>query len=179
MSLKDAKNALEENKKEAETIENLINPPKNKPKIKIPPQKDIRLIETILDDKLRIKEKKLTEDFVDSINRKYEKEIKELHQKAINLKREFETFAKKIEAENGNNIVSVLSDSGYNYSGNYVKHLPENMKEATDDKFFQASDEPKQIKEMKQEIDEFILNVKIGVQPLSDIKPLIDKINLI
>lgn len=177
MSLEKAKEKLQENQKEKDTIEALINPPKiTKPKIKIPPQKDIRLIEQILRDKLESKKRKITEEYVENINHKYEKEIKEIHQKAINLRIEAETFAKKIELENNNNIKARFL--GNNYEGGYLKDLPEDIKEATNHDFFELTEEPGQIKAIQTEIDEFLLNIKIGDQPLADVKPLIAKIEL-
>lgn len=177
MSLQDAKNKLEQNKKETEIIDRLINPQKTtKPKFKIPPRKDISQIEQILKDKLNEKKEKITENIVNQANRKYADEIKIFHERAIELKKDVKDFAKKVETENNNNIESVLENRGY--SSHYLAGLPDDIKEATEDKFFQLADEPGQIEEMRKEINEFLLNVKIGIQPLSDVKPLLDKINL-
>lgn len=172
-NLEEAKQILEDNK----ALESIINPQAKK-RIKLPLQRDVNLIQSILDKKLEARESKFKERKLKDIKDKYQKEIEAVHTKAIALRKEAEKISKAIEVESSGNIKAKFLHNGY--SSGYWDQLPENMDGATSDELFEVDgDLFPELVEIKKEMEEFLLNVKIGMTPLAEIKPLLEKIDKI
>jgi hypothetical protein len=173
-NLDEAKQVLEENK----NLEAVLNPQMAKKRIKLPLQRDVNLIQSILDKKLEARESKFKERKLKDIKDKYKKEIEAIHVKAIALRKDAEKISKLIETESSGNIkAKFLHD---NYGSGYWNELPEDMDQATSDEIFEVDgDSFPELMEIKKEMEEFLLNVKIGMAPLADVKPLLEKIDKI
>ncbi len=170
-NIQKAKEKLEEGK----NLEAIINPKPGK-RVKLPLQRDVNLIESILNKKLDDKAEKFKENLLGSIKNKYSKEFEQIHLEAIALKRKAEQIGREIENENNGNVqAKYLHD---NYDSSYLSDLPEDMDSATEHDLFEIKDStfPK-IEKMKKEIDEYVLNVKIGLAPFADVKALLAKID--
>ena len=171
-NLAEAKQVLEENK----SLEAVLNPQMAKKRIKLPLARDVNLVQSILDKKLEARESKFKDKKLADIKDKYKKEIETIHVKAIELRKEAEKIAKTIESESSGNIkAKFLHDE---YGSSYWNELPKDMDEATSEEIFEADgDSFPELVEIKKEMDEFMLNVKIGMAPLADVKPLLEKID--
>jgi len=171
-NLEEAKQVLEDNK----TLEAVLNPQMAKKRIRLPLQRDVNLVESILDKKLETRESKFKERKLSDIQDKYKKEIEAIHTKAIELRKEAEKIAKTIENESSGNIKAKFLSN--NYGSGYWNELPEDMDQAVSDEIFEVDgDSFPELLEIKKEIEEFLLNVKIGMAPLADVKPLLEKID--
>lgn len=170
-NLEEAKQILEDNK----SLEAVINPQPKK-RIKLPLARDVNLVQSILDKKLEARESKFKERKLREIKDKYKKEIDAVHDKAIALRKEAEKISKEIEAESSGNIKAKFLHNGY--SSGYWDQLPEDMDNATSDEFFEVDgDSFPELLEIKKEMEEFLLNVKIGMTSLVEVKPLLEKID--
>ena len=92
------------------------------------------------------------------------------------LKKEAEELGKEIIKEsNGKIKLRFLDNNGYGSC--YIKNLPEDLKEAHEENMMEVEDEDiPVISSLKAEIDEFILNVKLGLESIAGVKPLLAKI---
>jgi len=170
-NLEEARQILEDNK----SLEAVINPQPKK-RIRLPLQRDVNLVQSILDKKLEARESKFKDKKLADIKDKYKKEIEAIHTKAIALRKDAEKISKLIETESSGNIKAKFLHNGY--SCGYWDQLPENMDNATSDEFFEVDgDSFPELVEIKKEMEEFLLNVKIGMTPLAEIKPLLEKID--
>lgn len=170
-NLNEAKQVLEENK----SLDAIINP-QIKKRIKLPLQRDVNLIQSILDKKLEARESKFKERKLKEMKDKYQKEIEAVHTKAIALRKEAEKIAKAIESESSGNIKAKFLHNGY--SSGYWDQLPEDMDSATSDEIFEVDgDAFPELMEIKKEMEELLLNIKIGMTPLTEVKPLLEKID--
>ncbi len=170
-NLQEAKRTLEDNK----NLEAIINPKPQK-RVKLPLARDVNLIQSILEKKLEARTEQFKEKLLSQTKTKYQSEIAEIHSKAIALRKEAESVARQIEQESGNNITAKFLHD--NYGGGYFNELPEDMDEATKEEFFEVAENKfPEVEGLKKEIDEFILNLKIGLAPIADVKPLLEKID--
>jgi len=168
-----AKQTLEENK----NLETIINPQPKK-RIKLPLARDVNLVESIINKKLDTRTNQFKEKLLNQAKTKYKTEIDAIHQKAINLRKEAEKIGRLVEVETNENVTAKFMQGSY--SDGYFGDLPEDMAKATEYDFFEASGENfPEIEKMKAEVEEFLLNARIGITPLSDVKPLLDKIDKI
>lgn len=178
-NLEKAKAVLKEKTKENDEVEKLLNPPPVPPKkIKIMPRKDIDMAERILTDKLDKKIQTYGEEQARTKNQQYKTEIIALYQKAIDLKKEAMALSKTVEQETGGMIKASFETN--NYGRGFWASLPDSISEAKEDDFFDVERDQKnspQIKEMREEIDNYILNLKIGNAELIEIRALLNKID--
>jgi len=166
-NLEQIKESLTKNQETEEAINN----PQTLKKPKIPLQRDIDLIERTLHNKLKDKESEIKDKLLSKTNQKYALKIKELHQKAITLKQEFIKLNKEIKTQT--KIIQIdLND----YSS-YIRSLPHNLTEILQQEILKLTEKLPEINKMEEEIEDFMLDIKLGLTPLSDIKPLLDKIN--
>jgi len=174
-NLEEAKKTLEDNK----NLEAIINPQPQQKKIKLPPQRDVNLVQTILEKKLEGRTEQFKERMLNQATAKYQKEIEAIHLKAVALRKEAEMISREIEKDSGNMIKAKFL-SNNNYNDGYFGELPETMSDATEHEFFEVEgDKFPQIEGLKREVEDFLLNVKIGMAPIADIKPLLEKIDKI
>lgn len=175
MSLQDAKAKLEEQNKVAAIFQ---QPTTTKvKKTKLPLQRDVYVIEQLINNEIRKKENEIDNMIMKNAETKYQTEINTIHQKAILLKQEILALSRKIERES-NGTLEAIKDGGY--SSNYTGALPDDIDEAKDTKLFHRDrTEAKIIKELKQEAEDLICNIKVGFAPFEDAKKLIDKIKTI
>ena len=170
-NLQEAKQTLEDNK----NLDAIINPKPQK-RVKLPLARDVNLVQSILDKKIEARTSQFREKILSQAKAKYQAEIEAIHTKAIALRKEAENIARLIEQESGGNITAkFLHDK---YGGGYFNELPEDMTEATKEDFFEVEgDKFPQVESLKKEIEEYVLNVKIGLAPIADVKPLLEKID--
>ena len=170
-NLQEAKQTLEDSK----SLEAILNPQPKK-RVKLPLQRDVNLVQSILDKKLESRTAQFKEKMLNQAKTKYQAEIEAIHIKAISLRKEAENIARLIEQDGNGNITAKFLHN--NYGGGYFNELPEDMTEATREDFFEieGGNFP-QVEGLKKEIEEYLLNVKIGLAQLADVKPLIEKID--
>lgn len=170
-NLEQAKATLEDNK----NLEAILNPQPKK-RVKLPLARDVNLVQSILDKKLETRTEQFKEKILNQAKAKYQSEIEAIHTKAISLRKEAESVAKLIEQDGNGNITAKFLHE--NYGGGYFNELPEDMTEATKEDFFEIEgDKFPQVEGLKKEIEEYLLNVKIGLAQLADVKPLLEKID--
>ena len=179
-NIEKAKAKIEEQQKEANVLENLINPPANQQKqkrIKLPLQRDVNLIESILNKKLETRGDQFKEIVLKRTEANFKGEIEAMHLKAIALRKEADAIAKRVDiATNGQ--VKMKYDSGNYYHSGYWDRLPEDMDKANEDEMMQADGNSfPEVAVLKAEIEEYILNFKIGLAPIADVKVLLEKID--
>ena len=149
----------------------------NKPLNKIQIEAVIESLNSALTKKREeIKEKNFQKDIA-----QYKELIKNLYKKAIKLKEEV-LKAKEIIEKNPKLEMKI---DGYN---SWTGNLPENIKEVENTEIIESRSslkwknngkdpyEPNLEKEEK-EVEQFILNLKLGTALMSDLKPLLEKIN--
>lgn len=176
-NLQKAKAMVYEKNAEETAINNVINPPPIVKKIKVPPARDVNLIQSILMKRLDDRTRTYKEKIEETIEKKYKNKFDEIHKQAIALKAEAERIGNEIVAENNRSIKLTFLDKN-SYSAGYLKDLPENIDEARDEvKMSIEDDQYPIIEKMKGEIEDFILNVKLGCAPIADVKPLLEKID--
>ena len=170
-NLEQAKEILEQNK----NLEAIINPQPKK-RIKLPLARDVNLVESILDKKIETRTNQFKEKLLRQIKTKYQKEITAMHEKAINLRKEAERIGRLVEVESNENVrAKFMHDS---YGDGYFGELPENIIEAEKIEFLEANGENfSKVESLKKEVEEYLLNVKIGLAQLADVKPLLEKID--
>ena len=170
-NLAQAKEALEQNT----NLEAIINPQPKK-RVKLPLQRDVNLVQSILDKKLEDREAKFKEKKLREAQDKYKSEIDEIHEKAVNLRKDAERIAKLVESDSGNNVVAKFLHN--NYGNGYWSDLPESLDEAKKEDLFEIDGGKfTEVENLKKEIEEYVLNVKIGLAPLADVKALLEKID--
>ena len=169
-NIEEAKKILQE-KETIQKVSNAINTPKTT-KRKILRMNDIYEIKNILDKKLRKKENKQREQIIETAKTKYQSHIQEIHKKAITLRKEIIALKNKIEKEN-HGIVE-LKDKGYNYP--YWQNLPETMEETEENDYITTTNDLELNTEIEEEIEKFILNLRVGLASPIDIQKYINKI---
>ncbi len=168
-NLATAREALEKTR----SLEAIISPPPKK-SARLPLQRDINLIQSVLLEKIDAKERILKDKMLDATNAKWAVQISDLHAKAATLRKDVNQLKKAVEADSGE-AVTIDTDDHY---GGYWGKLPETAKAAEDHDILELQDcKIPRIETLRQEITECILNLKIGLMPLSGVKPLIDKID--
>ena len=176
-NLAKAREKLGEKTAEEKQIENLINPPPVMKKIKVPPARDVNLIESILNKRLDEKTKIYKEKIENEVKERYKNKFDGIHQKAMDLKDEAIIIAKEIIDENNGKLKLRFMDEN-SYNSGYLKDLPDTMEEAREDVGLEVNDDDYPIiDELRKEVDEFVLNVKLGLEPLAGVKPLLEKID--
>lgn len=161
-------------------LEAIINPPATTSatkvkKARLPLARDVRTVENILNEKIKDKETKLGENQVKDAKIKWDPQIKMIHLKAIALKQEVMALAKAIEKDSGG-LVKLNSNS---YSA-YWEDMPENMREALENEAIEATDNKNPaIESMKKLVEEQILDIRLGMAPISNVKVLMEKIDKI
>jgi len=177
-NIEDAKKALQENSQ----LESILNPQPGgtkQKKIKLPLKRDVEIIENILRVKLDDKKKKAEEKIHEEAKIKWGPRMDEIHLKAIILRKEADKLLNEIKKSSGGTIISA-NDGRYNDT--YWDRLPVDMKEAQEDEYIDIDRDGdtafrKTIEDLKLEIDEFIVNMKIGLAPMADVKIYLDKIS--
>lgn len=166
-----ARETLEKNK----NLEAIINPQPKK-RIRLPLQRDINLIQGILDEKIDAKEKDVKDKLLNTAKIKWATKISAIHSIAISLRQEIEQLVKAIELESNNQITADLNDSS-SYTSDYWGKLPKSVAEAEEEEFLELKESKiPEIEKLKEEVNEYVLNIKIGLAPLSDVKLLLDRI---
>ena len=88
-----------------------------------------------------------------------------------------EDVAKEIIDENNGKLKLRFMDEN-SYNSGYLKDLPDTIEEAREDVGLEVNDDDYPIiDELRKEVDEFVLNVKLGLEPLAGVKPLLEKID--
>ena len=164
--------------KEKSALESLLSPcpppftSTKTPKNRLPLQRDIQMIERILDEKLKFKQNQIEEKILNEYKTKFSIEIQEIHEEAVILHKRVQKLINTIEKESQGLIID----------GNrgYWSDLPEKIEDTEDTNYIRISDNDAPIiTEIKNEISEYILNLKIGIAPMADVKILLDKIEKI
>jgi len=170
-NLNEAKQVLEENK----SLDAIINPQPKK-RIKLPLSRDINLIQSILDKKLEARTNQFKEKILTQMKTKYQTEIEAIHQKAVDIRKDAEKISKLMEKDsNGSVSAKFLHNS---YSDGYFGELPESLQAAKDEELFEVQENNiPEVDNLKKEIEEYILNAKLGLAPLADTKVLLEKID--
>lgn len=172
--LDNAKQILAKKGEEASQLEAIVNPGPKQKKNRLPLDREINMIENILNDKLRIKKKIMQEKASNEAKAKYAKETNNIHAMAVELRQNVQKLADRIEKES-KGAMGIGSNS---YDG-YWGGLPETIKDAIENNAGMIrikDDNVPIIDKTKAEIDEHVLNIKLGLAPLSDVKILLDKI---
>lgn len=175
-NLEEAKQKLEETRK-LEAIMGVSQPIAKIPKSRMPRQKDIQIIEELLEKKIKDKKWEIKNEMLKKANKRWDTEINRIHAKAANLKLEIEQLAEEIKLESKE--TATIDMEKY---GTYWEKLPESVKKAKENnEIIEISDdyENPEIERMKNKIETFIVNVRIGRDQLSNVQTLIDEINLI
>jgi len=166
-----AREVLEQNK----ALETLISPQPKK-RIKLPPSRDINLIKSILDKKLEARTDQFKEKLLTQMKTKYQTEIDAIHQRAVDIRKDAEQISKLMEKDTSGSVLAKFLNN--NYSDGYFGELPESLQDAKNDELFEVKeDNIPEIENLKKEIEEYILNAKLGLAPLADTKILLEKID--
>lgn len=174
-NLSEAKEQLEQSKQ----LDQIINQVNQTRKVKPPRQKDIQIIEEMLEKKIRTKSQEIENEILTKSKARWQVETSAIHTKAVNLRQEIEQMAKAVELESLKAIT--IDINGTNYGSRYWKELPKSIAEAEKEDLLEINDKntiPK-IESIKREVEEFIINVRCGMDKLANVKGLIDKINQI
>jgi hypothetical protein len=157
---------------ETSQLEAIINPQPKQKRIKLPLARDIHMIERILEEKLNAKEKTVKEDILKTTKAEWDTEINQIHAKAIQLRKEINTLANAIETKSKSAVK--LNMDGYD---NYFGDLPENITKALEIDVFEIAEENMPIiVALKKKIDERVLDIKLGILPITEVKNLLDEI---
>ena len=166
-NLQEAKESLAKSSQ----LNSIISPPKTK-RIKLPTQRDINMIEQLINNKLKLKAELNQETLLTKAKTKWQTDITQIHQKAISLKKETQILIKRIEKESNN---TVKIDPGYSH---YWHRLPETITEALGEELLEIEkNNQSQKTPLEQEIEETMLDIKLGLKPISDVKALLEKID--
>ena len=171
-NLQQAKEAIQQSKT---TTSKVINPP-NQKKAKLPLLRDINLIEQTLREEISKKQKEIENKMIKETTKKWEPQISQLHTKAVNLHQEVESLAQAIKA-NSQGAITIDTDS---YSHDYWNNLPKQISDLDTEKMIEIIDDDlPEIKKIREKADRYMLNLKIGLAPISDVQPLLNEINKI
>jgi capsule polysaccharide export protein KpsE/RkpR len=172
-NLQQAKEAIQQSKT---TTSKVINPP-NQKKAKLPLLRDINLIEQTLREEISKKQKEIENKMIKETTKKWEPQISQLHTKAVNLHQEVESLAQAIKA-NSQGAITIDTNS---YGHDYWSNLPEQISDLDTEKMIEIieSDDLPEIKKIREKADRYMLSLKIGLAPISDVQPLLDEINKI
>ena len=152
--------------------------PQPKKRMKLPLQRDISLVQNTLNEKLDAKEKSFEQKIFEEAKAKWAPDVSVIHAKALNLRREIEALAATIEAENPGVITIDMNQNGY--SSDYWAKLPQSIPAAEQEELLEYKDSTiPHIESLRKEIEQFVLNLKLCFAQLSDIKPLMEKIELL
>ena len=112
--------------------------------------------------------KKMQEDDM----KKHQKEIEKFYKKAVDLRKDAEKLKDKLEKESGLTI-------NLGKYGGWQGRLPETIKEANEDNIVQEKDDAYKVELKKEtkEVEDFILGLKLGTALMTDLQPLLNKIN--
>ena len=121
-----------------------------------------------LNNKKREISKKMQEDDM----KKHQKEIEKFYKKAVDLRKDAEKLKDKLEKESGLTI-------NLGKYGGWQGRLPETIKEANEDNIVQEKDDAYKVELKKEtkEVEDFILGLKLGTALMTDLQPLLNKIN--
>ena len=171
-NLEEAKESLAK----ASQMESIMTPPAKTKRIKLPLARDINMIESLINTKLKNKEETYRETALNNAKAKWAIDVKMFHSMAVDLRERITAFAAIIEKETKGSITIGLGT----YSGYWGK-LPETMIEAYDeDEMLETKDTNiPGLVAIRQEIDEQLLDIKLGLKPISDVKALLEKIDKI
>lgn len=171
-NLQEAKESLAK----ANQIESIMTPAAKTKRIKLPLARDINMIESLINTKLKNKEETYRETALNNAKAKWAIDVKMFHSMAVDLREKITAFAATVEKETKGSITIGLGS----YSGYWGK-LPETMTEAYDDQEMLETKDTNipGLVTLRREIDEQLLNIKLGLKPISDVKALLEKIDKI
>lgn len=125
-----------------------------------------------LRDALNNKKREISKKMQEDDMKKHQKEIEKFYKKAIDLRKDAEKLKDKLEKESG------LTINLGKYDG-WQGRLPETIKEANEDNIVQEKDDAYKVELKKEtkEVEDFILGLKLGTALMTDLQPLLNKIN--
>ena len=167
-NLEEAKESLEK----ASQLDTILNPQPKGKRIKLPLARDMNMIQTILNEKLKGKEESIKEELLAQAKQRWDASINQIHTKAVQLRQEIDSLAKLVKIESKEAIK--LDINSYN---GYWDDLPETLQKAQEGEVLEINeDSMTSIVTIKKEIDEHVLDIKLGLSPISDVKILLQKI---
>lgn len=152
----------------------ILTPPTKTKNIKLPRLHDITLVENIINQKLKDIKEANNNNYLAKVLTKWAPEIDQIHTKAVSLKKEINSITIAIEQDT-NNTIKV--NPGYSH---YWDKLPQNLKEAKEeDRILEINDDniPSTTTTIEKEIEEFLLDIKLGIKPISEAKIILEKLN--
>ena len=125
-----------------------------------------------LRDALNNKKREISKKMQEDDMKKHQKEIEKFYKKAVDLRKDAEKLKDKLEKESG------LTINLEKYDG-WQGRLPETIKEANEDNIVQEKDDAYKVELKKEtkEVEDFILGLKLGTALMTDLQPLLNKIN--
>ena len=166
-NLQEAKESLAKSSQ----LNSIISPPKTK-RIKLPTQRDINMIEQLINNKLNNKRTAINNEFLTKARTKWASKINAIHSEAIDLKKKINILNKEIVAE-GYGTIQI--HPGYSY---YWEKLPATLREAQETEILEIDKfESPAIEALEKESTDLQLDIKLGLKPISDVKALLEKID--
>ena len=125
-----------------------------------------------LRDALNNKKREISKKMQEDDMKKHQKEIEKFYKKAVDLRKDAEKLKDKLEKESGLTI-------NLGKYGGWQGRLPETIKEANEDNIVQEKDDAYKVELKKEtkEVEDFILGLKLGTALMTDLQPLLNKIN--
>lgn len=121
---------------------------------------------------LNNKKREISKKMQENDMKKHQKEIEKFYKKAVDLRKDAEKLKDKLEKESGLTI-------NLGKYGGWQGRLPETIKEANEDNIVQEKDDAYKVELKKEtkEVEDFILGLKLGTALMTDLQPLLNKIN--
>lgn len=159
--------------KESLRVNTILNPILKTKRIKLPLQRDIVMVENMLNQKLKSIKNTVNDEQLNKALTKWGPEIDQIHAKAILLKKEINNLTTTIEKDTNN---TVKIDPRYSH---YWKSLPENINDAKEDSLLEITDSnnPPILTTIENEITELLLDIKLGIKPISEVKTLLQNLD--
>jgi len=125
-----------------------------------------------LRDALNNKKTEISKKMQEDDMKKHQKEIEKFYKKAVDLRKDAEKLKDKLEKESG----LTINLEAY---GGWQGRLPKTIKEANEDNIVEERNNAYKVELKKEtrEVEDFILGLKLGTALMTDLQPLLNKIN--